>query len=270
MANKKKILKNTTGSDREYPEIGLTVPANGQITIEPGSYYLVAEEIDVTGNLAADIRAGTIVVNDGVKDITAANGLNVERGIDYLKHPDTAFNIRFLSETERTNGFVSKNVQEAIEEVTTSGIGSGGQIFFFNDAGTEDKWLRTFDHHMQASGPFNPSPTVPNDNKDIMPFIVPHDMKIFSLTFVNKNDNASTDFEFYKNGNLIFTWQLRNSRWSVKNTGLGSLTFSPSDKISIFARKVAGAAQKPDVTSLVLYYTITKISTSNFSDSDFV
>ena len=89
MANQKKILKKPTAGDQEYPEIGITVPGSGQVSIEPGTYKTLAEEIDVNGDLATDIRSGLIVVNDGADD------LPIEEGIDYLKHPDNSDNIRF-------------------------------------------------------------------------------------------------------------------------------------------------------------------------------
>lgn len=116
--SKKKILKNTTASPIELTQVGVTVPALGQIIIEPGQYFLYANEIGLSppGQLDTLISSGAIVVNDGVLDLKSSNGISEDRAIDYLKHPDTAFNIRFLSQPERSNGFTSKTVQEAIEE----------------------------------------------------------------------------------------------------------------------------------------------------------
>ena len=256
-----KILKNVTGSDISILDTGTTIAANSQYTISEQSYLLWA----ASANIVAHVNSGNIVVNDGINDIT-----NTARALNFIKYPDTAFNARFLSEPERSNGFASKNIQEAIEEIKNTAIGSGGNVMFFNDGGTENKWLQVYEHHSQASGPFNPTPVDPDDNKDIIPYIVPHHMSLVSLTYVNKKDRTETDIEIYRNGTLVYTWQIRDSRWRVKNTGLSALTFLPADKISVFARKFNNAIEKPDDLMFMMYYTITKVSNIDYGDSDFV
>lgn len=108
-----KILKNTAGTATNIESFGVEIPASTNYTIEPQDYLLLSKA-SVISELTTLINAGTIVVNDGVNDLSATAGIN------FLKYPDTAFNVRFLSETERTNGFTSKTVQEAIEEARTS------------------------------------------------------------------------------------------------------------------------------------------------------
>lgn len=49
------------------------------------------------------------------------------------------------------------------------------------------------------------------------PALIPVDVHVVSLTFVNETDGANEDFEIYVNGLLSYTWQLRNARWAVLN-----------------------------------------------------
>lgn len=107
-----KTVKNVTGSDIVIDSVGLTIPASDQYTIEVSEYLLWASN-EVITEVEPDITAGNLVINDGINDLSATDGLR------FLKYPDTAFNIRFLSDPERTNNFISKNVQEAIEEAKT-------------------------------------------------------------------------------------------------------------------------------------------------------
>ena len=240
MANKKKVLKNVTGSPLTLDTFNLYIPAFDQITIEPSSYRLIADEIDIDGSLAALIRSGDIVVNDGIIDITVANGLNVERGIDYLKWPDTAFNIRFLSQPERMNGFAAKNVQEAIEEAKSAIEGKISVLpTFLNNGLTNNKWL-SLDGSLGAS--------------DNLPAVTSYDSKLAGMTYINTNDGSNVDIEFYKNGiapgNLLFTWQIRDKRSAWKTNGLDAFTFIRGDRISCFARAVTGTNARDVLVNL--------------------
>ena len=107
-----KILKNTTASDIDLDKSGVEIPANGQITLSVEEYALFAS-VDSITELTPFINAGDIVVNDGNNDLSAAEAL------DFLKFPDVAPNIRFLSPPEKSNLFPTtiKDVQSAIEYV---------------------------------------------------------------------------------------------------------------------------------------------------------
>ena len=246
--NKKKILKNTTNAPIELTQVGLTVPALGQITIEPGSYYLFANEIGLTpaGQLDTLIANGSIVVNDGIHDLTIAEGILVDRAIDYLKHPDTAFNIRFLAEPERSNGFASSNVQEAIEEAKSTIEGKISVLPTFTNNGlTSGKWL-SLDGSMGGS--------------DTLPAICTYDSKLAGLTYINTNNESNVDIEFYKNGTsapqLVFTWQIRNKRHAWKtNAPLGSVLFMSGDRISCFVRGVTGTNARDVIVNLFVQST---------------
>ena len=193
---------------------------------------MYANEIGLSPNGALDnhILNGTIVVNDGVLDLTVANGIALDRAIDYLKHPDTAFNIRFLAEPERSNGFGAKNVQEAIEEARSAIEGKISALpTFLNNGLTSNKWLK-LDGSMGSS--------------DILPAISSYDGKLAGMTYINTNDGSNVDIEFYKNGtapgNLLFTWQIRNKRHAYKTNGLDSYTMLRGDRISCFAKLTSG------------------------------
>jgi hypothetical protein len=249
VANYKLILKNTTGTAIELDE-GIIIPASGQVTIDPTSRRKFWDDIDLVGNLATQIRNGDIIVNDGVDDLILSNGFSVERAIDYLKFPDRAFNLRFEAEPERSNGFVSKNVQEAIEEAKVNSSGVKGRTFlktFFNNGNTANKWLFSI-------------PT--SEATDQLPYHAPFDLEVFGILFSNKNSNIDCDVEFYINGLTnpfkVYTMEVRDSRF-YHVTVTGSL-FSQmlDDNISIFIKKIGNST--PSSVEIGIHY---RISTNN-------
>lgn len=227
MANNKLILKNTTISEIVLDE-GFTVPASSQITIDPTLRMRFWDDIDVVGGLAASIRSGNIVVNDGVNDIT-----DVERAIDYLKIPDRAFNLRFESEPERSNDFLAKNIQEAIEEardMNTAVTGRTYLITFYNNGNTANKWL----YHIPTS-----------EATDQLPYHSGFDLDVYGIIFGNKNTNIDCDVEFYVNGTTapfkVFTLEVRDSRFYYKTTVSSIFSVAVGDDISIFIKKVGAS-----------------------------
>lgn len=120
-----KILKNNTGSSVAISDVGITIPASGQYTIQNQDYLLWS----TSSSVVAKINDGTLTVNDGVRDLVTA------RGIDFLKYPDESFNIVFKSDPQRVNGFISKNVQDAIEEVKGSSATGAGTNYLFTKNG---------------------------------------------------------------------------------------------------------------------------------------
>lgn len=72
-----KILKNNTASDVFISDTGQTVPASGQLIINPSEYDLYAdsnEVITLIGN-------STLTVNDGNVDLTIADGSRLLQGL---------------------------------------------------------------------------------------------------------------------------------------------------------------------------------------------
>ena len=108
-----KFLKNTTVTDIDLKNTGDRVEASTTFEIDPTKYIYYAKPEAIT-ELTSYINSGDIIVADNVQDLTVANGVSLDRALDFLRYPDTAFNGRFLSDPERPNGFISKNIQEAI------------------------------------------------------------------------------------------------------------------------------------------------------------
>jgi len=104
-----KILKNTTGTSIHLPTAGVTLPASSSRTLAVEEFLLWGS-VQVIAEITPHINSEAIIVNDGINDLTPFYGLL------HLGYTDFAFNVRFLSDPERVNGFVSKTVQEAIEE----------------------------------------------------------------------------------------------------------------------------------------------------------
>jgi hypothetical protein len=125
----RKVLKNTTVSEITISEVGITIPADDSYTIDAVNYTLWASAIVFSINdaslLVNSINDGDLVVNDGTNDLSPNDGIN------FLKYPDDAWNTRFKSEPERSNDFISKTVQEAIEEAATKGpvVGNLSKMF---------------------------------------------------------------------------------------------------------------------------------------------
>lgn len=244
--NKKKILKNTTNAPIELSQIGLTVPALGQIVIEPGIYYILANEIGLSpaGQLDTLIASQSIVVNDGVDDLIPPS-ISYDRAIDYLKHPDRAFNIRFEAEPERLNGFASKNVQEAIEEARSAIEGKISVLpTFLNNGITKNKWL-SLDGSMNAS--------------NILPAVASYDSRLAGMTFINGSNNANTDIEFYNNGSLIYTWEVRNSRYAYK-TDLPLMLLNRGDRLSCFCKDFATGTDPSSVIVNVFVQSVNSLT----------
>lgn len=122
-----KRIKNSTGSDITVVSAGVTISAGGMYEIQPSEYLIWGSE-EVIAEISADITAGNLVVNayDEVTgtdyDLPTVAEADIQRAFDFLRYPDYAFNVRFLSDPERANGFVAKNVQEAIEEARDGSV----------------------------------------------------------------------------------------------------------------------------------------------------
>jgi len=72
-----KILKNNTGSPVSINDVGQTVPASSQLTIQPQDYLLYAASDDVI----TLIGAATLTVNDGSNDLSISDGSKLIQGI---------------------------------------------------------------------------------------------------------------------------------------------------------------------------------------------
>ena len=70
-----KILKNQTASAINL-DIGLTVPASGQLTINPQDYDDAADSDDIV----TEVGAGNLIINDGSFDLDKAAGIRLIQG----------------------------------------------------------------------------------------------------------------------------------------------------------------------------------------------
>ena len=230
-----KIVKNVSLSEIYIKEVGIPIPAESQYEIPPQEYALWHAAVLVVGStLVTKIDSEDLVINDGVGDLIATDGKN------YLKTSYTAFNQRFLSEPERSNGFVSKNTQEAIEEAKAAIEGKVSVLpTFLNNGLTRNKWL-ALDGAMAQS--------------DELPTITSFDSRLASITFINSNDNADTDLEFYTNGVWQYTWEIRNKRYAWKTSGLSGVVFTRGDRISVYAREASGTGVNP--SSVIVFVNV--------------
>lgn len=66
-----KILINATASDIVLKDVGQTVPASGQLTIDPSDF----DKYQRSSNVVTQISNGNLIVNDGVKNLSIKLGL---------------------------------------------------------------------------------------------------------------------------------------------------------------------------------------------------
>jgi hypothetical protein len=100
------ILKNTTNSNIDLIQIGITILANNQYGVQSGDRVILYED-DSQTELQGYINSGDIIVNDGTRD------LSITEALTYIKFPDQAISLLF---DNSSNGFTSQDVQSAIEE----------------------------------------------------------------------------------------------------------------------------------------------------------
>lgn len=114
----------------------------------------------------------------------------------------------------------------------------GGTVIFFSNGSTGDKWLKTFEGEAGTS--------------DVAPMIMPFDAIVYALSFINKVNSKSGDFEIYKNGSLLFTWNIVTKRWAYKTDGLTAITFSAGDRMSAF---FGATGANPDDPMISVHYS---------------
>jgi len=95
-----KILINTTASDVDILDTGVTVPASGQYTLNPTEYDLFAESSDVI-ILISDVPNPTLIVNDGSFDLSISAGVDLIKGIF-----PTSININSINGSNTTDSML--------------------------------------------------------------------------------------------------------------------------------------------------------------------
>jgi hypothetical protein len=242
-------VKNNTGSVVSITDIGRDVAASAteSIDLRNAGDFAGSANIDtlINSNTLDIILDGVTLSNDDAKEL-----LHSFRILKILKSGSLIG--RDVTEIDSDNLTITSTGSGKVKINSATGIGgSGGFISFWNDGGTENKWLRQENNHTEPSGPFN--------EKKRMPYIWPFAGKVNALTFIVKNEpakGANVDIEIYRNYSLIFTWQVRNRKWASKSNGLTSLTFAAGDRLAVFAKKV-NDLEKADSVVFNLFYTFT-------------
>ena len=67
------------------------------------------------------------------------------------------------------------------------------------------------------------------------PFMVPFDVEVTALSFINEKDGIDVDLQLRVNGIITFTWSLTNTRRAIKTNGLGGLGIVAGDTLSLSA-----------------------------------
>lgn len=211
-----KILKNQTVSAIVITDTGVTVPVSPDYTIPPQDYALWAASTDIV----TPVNAGDIIINDGVNDLSAA------RALDYISHPDDCFGIRFQDNAQRSNGLISRNAQEAIEEVKGFAAGVAISIIVFGKNGSiSNAFLEAF-----SSNPSNTSP-----------FVAPRDLSIIALSGSSRT-STSAEYEIRINGSGTPSETLVFSASTTATKDLVTpIAISAGDTVSAFVNNVDSA-----------------------------
>lgn len=222
------ILKNTTALAKQWA--GIQIPGSGSYTVQEVDRARLLSDATFLG----DIASGAAVVNDGTSDLASSIGLLALK----LDAIEGRFN-------NASNGFVSTNIQSAIEE---SRVGAIGKIVSF-----------TVGRSGSASNAFlyqgDPGLTT-ND----APLIIPANCKIIGITATSNSGGRSYDIRLniskYNQGTTVdrtLLYQVRNTRNFIKMdylTANANNICNAGDKITVYCQN-QGAA--PTDLAVVVY-----------------
>lgn len=221
-----KLIENMTGSAIELDDIGITVPASS--TYEIGD--LNPSVIELSDDLETNIQSGDIKLIESEGPTVYYSAAQASR---ILRREATSILAGGLDGELLCSSPSGDLVWTPIV---------GGTISFMNDKVTFNKWLT-------ING-------TPGSTSDITPAVIPFNAVLFGLAFINTIDSSGTDIEIYKNGSLLFTWEIRLKRHAYKTNGLTATTFSAGDTLSVYARGDAGSTD-PDDPVIQIHYSFT-------------
>lgn len=173
-----KIIKNITQSDIFIKSLGRRVDANSQIEVDPRDFMLLATDENLA-EMATLIDAGSLVINTGSQDLSPATA------VSFLAYPDNASSQAFANDQLRSNGLVSENTQEAVEEAFLQACAAIYSIHLIHN-GTRGR-----DTFLSYS---NLTPGTP--------IVVPVDSQLLGLAFSNSRDGADCIIEIRRNTDL--------------------------------------------------------------------
>lgn len=216
------LIENTTGSDIEINDIGITVPANSTYDLTGKPHHVIEQSDELITHLTSgDIK---LIKSEGPTVYYTST-----QAIRIIHRSDDGIN------AGGTSGQLLCTNPSGDLVWTTS---VGGTVVFFNDGIASNKWMKIID----ASG----------RTSDLSPYVFPFDAVIYGLSFSNHLDSRSSDIEFYKNESLLFTWSIVDKRWAYKTNGLSSLTFSAGDRLSIF---MSDTGSDPNDALLTVFFS---------------
>ncbi len=123
------IAKNQTGSDIDLIRLGQRVPALGQKILTDDASYTECTEDET---LETAVSAGTIVINDGTSDLSAAEGLIYLNSQGNLDGPSSGAAVNLvlkLSDATGTKTEATGVTIDASDNITTSGTINAGGLY---------------------------------------------------------------------------------------------------------------------------------------------
>lgn len=105
-----KIVKNTTLSDINISDVGVTVFASSQYTIPANDYLLWASSDDIV----TYVGSGDIVINDGTEDLGISDGIDLIKGLypkSLAARNQKITNLSLTANTEATHTFENNLLQ---------------------------------------------------------------------------------------------------------------------------------------------------------------
>jgi hypothetical protein len=235
-----RVVNTTTGSSVFINDIGISINHGEPYTIHPNNYGRFAASVDIDNLLDAGDLTLTLFT-------TLLTPVDAKRVINELSPFIAAYDsnqnllqpvVRYI---EVDGVFLAlENLGDGQSRLksnlTATSQGRLVAFTFENSGNTANKWLA-----------FGASSATSNE----VPFVCPFNCSISAITFANDDDDESSDIDIYKNGNLLYTWEVRNKRTAYKSDFNG-LSVSIGDRVSIFMKKHQGKAPSNPVVETIL------------------
>lgn len=230
-----KTLKNVSGQDLQL--LNVVVSNNSSFTVPTHLWLELAND----SNIETYINADQVIVNNGTSDLSKSDGLKLIQKFQIEEAKEVIFD-------NTTNGFISDNVQDAIEESKTSVVGSMFQTLFENNGTSTNIWLN-----------YGANPASSNSVFAVMPF----DCKLVACSFTNAASSVDLDIQVNianqgssNTVNRTIIFQVRNDRvatFSFPNSNNSNLLLNQGDKVGVYIRDQGDNANDPVVT---LYFKV--------------
>jgi len=236
----KKFLKNITDS---------VITAGGK-EIAAGTFWELTNEN--LYKLAFNVKTLDYINNDQILlSLDGTTTLTKQESLDLIRTIDFAKNIVF---DNSSNGFNSKTVQAAIEEINLTPVGTLDTFTFFDNGGGSNKWL---DYAGSA---------IPSDK---VPVILPFDAKLIACTFANAKSSVELNIEVHRaiqndgdNATQIVTFEIRDTK-VARFSNFTPVQFNAGDKIGVY---IDDEGTNPNDPVVKLYFLIDNYNKENASE----